>query len=881
MSYFSLSAQLKSRALSRGGMLVAAILLIMAMVAPRTYAQSASISLSIAPAGGGPSASVFKFSAVVSGSGAPVTAGLVTFVDTYDGASETLGSAEVQGAKGTPGLAILKQQLGGLGVHTVKATFQGTVNFASATTTQTVSLTPGERASSTGSAGNYSLTGTIFSFNPQVLPTGTFTFTDTTSNTVLASGVALSPTTALYPFPYPDGNSPLISESGLGINNAAAAPASGDFNGDGILDLVVPAAPGQILLGNGDGTFTPGASLSSLAPSSAVVGDFDGDGNLDIAIANTGNGGSVDIYLGNGDGTFRGPTSYTEPFQVGLRMIAIGDFNRDGNQDLVVTDWLGNQVIVFLGNGDGTFQPGKTHSTAPNGDLPFNVLVTANSVNGYQDLLVGSDYSPQVSVLLGNGDGTFHAGPPVPVPGDQAGSIALADVNGDGVPDLIVSDQPARSIYTLLGNGDETFGTANPIPTLGAPYFVTTGDFNHDGHTDIVVTDRGAPGDEILINNGDGTFAPPIAYPTDGWSIFAIVGDFNGDGIDDVVTSISGNLGDLQPMGLSLLVSNIGLSTLPTPVTISGCGVQMVTATYSGGPAIYPQGTSPAISLAPSLLPLQTSLSLQASPTSTQLGQPVTLIATLTPYQNAAYGSDGELITFMNGSTIVGTAPLKAGVATLTGVTTLPAGTVNITAVYPGDCSLNPSTSSTVPVTVIFVPSNDFTFVLTSPSSVSGVYGSSGQFTFLASPLAGAAGFPGTVQFSVSGSGPIGATYTFSPASIAANAGATSITLTVTTKKLARLDRPSWLGFGGVASIGFAFCLLPFRFARRLRSSGGRLLRYSMMAILLAGSLAGFVSLTGCGAGYFAYDYPIVVTATSGGVTHSVSVAYDIEKSSQ
>jgi hypothetical protein len=173
----------------------------------------------------------------------------------------------------------------------------------------------------------------------------------------------------------------------------------------------------------------------------------------------------------------------------------------------------------------------------------------------------------------------------------------------------------------------------------------------------------------------------------------------------------------------------------------------------------------------------------------------------------------------------------------------------------------------------------DFTFQLTSPSTVSGVYGSSGHFTFLLSPLAGTALYPGTVQFILSETGPIAATYTFSPTSVAANGGPTTVVLTVSTIKLAQLESP--FGYGGLSSIGVALFLLPICSRRRFRKSRYHLARWTMIMIVLAGSLAGFAFLSGCGSGYFDHVYPIVVTATSNGVQHSITVDYHIEKSSQ
>ena len=877
------TALIKSLSHSRSHSLFASTLIwSWVLIAVSCSAQTPTVTqLSTTPPSG-PGGSVFSLSASISASGVPVATGTVTFVDTYSGISQVLETITVQTANGT---ASLKRQLGGVGTHTITATFNATKTLASSSSTQTVSLSPGVNATSTGSAGSYLLTGTVSSFSPNVVPTGTFTFSDTSAGTTLISGVPLAPSTLVSPTPtnlYPTPSQP-YPIAGMKIGNAAASPAFGDFNGDGKLDLVVPnndeladGKSGLILLGNGDGTFTAGTALSSLAPSATVVGDFNGDGIQDIAIVNTGSTGSVDIYLGKGDGTFPTMTKYAESTSSDYRSIVIGDFNRDGHPDLAITNHH-QGVMILLGNGDGTFQSPVTYTT---GMAIGNIVVGDVNGDGFQDLAVADNGDDQVTLLLGKGDGTFRQGTYPTVPGSQSGSVALADFNGDGNLDLVVSDQVNKSVYLLLGEGNGTFPSATTVltTTTADPYYVTIGDFNHDGHADILVVDNIGSSLDILLGRGDGTFDPPSSYTTymAGESVppssyYAIVGDINGDGLDDIVTSVYG--GTPLVSGLSIILSKVDVSTQPTPVSIHGCGPQMITATYSGDANSGVSSSSP-ISLNPSLL--ATSISLSTSPSSGVVGQPVTLTAVLSPFQYGTFGSDGEMVTFMNGPTSVGSAPLKGGVATLT-VMSIPIGTASLTAVYSGDCALSGSSSPAVPYTV--VSPLDFTFQLTSPSTVSGVYGSSGHFTFLLSPLAGTALYPGTVQFILSETGPIAATYTFSPTSVAANGGPTTVVLTVSTIKLAQLESP--FGYGGLSSIGVALFLLPICSRRRFRKSRYHLARWTMIMIVLAGSLAGFAFLSGCGSGYFDHVYPIVVTATSNGVQHSITVDYHIEKSSQ
>lgn len=136
---------------------------------------------------------------------------------------------------------------------------------------------------------------------------------------------------------------------------------AGDFNGDGILDLLFSGddAPISLALGNGDGTFqTPVVVATSATGCPAfsptmLVSDFNGDGNLDFAFCA---GDSIGIVLGNGDGTFQKPTYYPVTSERDFSFTA-GDFNSDGNTDILISDFIDGRIEIYLGNGNGTFQP--------------------------------------------------------------------------------------------------------------------------------------------------------------------------------------------------------------------------------------------------------------------------------------------------------------------------------------------------------------------------------------------------------------------------------------------------------------------------------------------------------------------------------------------
>jgi hypothetical protein len=228
----------------------------------------------------------------------------------------------------------------------------------------------------------------------------------------------------------------------------------------------------------------------------------------------------VSVLLGNGDGTFQPAQTYA----VGPNVngIAVGDFTGTGVLDLVAVSYnYFGTVSVLMGNGDGTFQPAVTY---PTGQLPYSVAVGDLTGNGILDLIVPvlnvDQQTTGVSVLLGNGDGTFQAPVTYPAgPGGPAVSVALADFTGDGIPDIAVTQVGyPGSVSVLEGNGDGTF---QPPPTSYAvgldPRLMAVGDFNGDGFPDVAVSNWNNGGDStvsVLLNAGDGTPAPASAHHT-------------------------------------------------------------------------------------------------------------------------------------------------------------------------------------------------------------------------------------------------------------------------------------------------------------------------------------------------------------------------------
>ena len=279
-----------------------------------------------------------------------------------------------------------------------------------------------------------------------------------------------------------------------------------DINADGILDLVVTDHDSNtvsVMLGNGDGTFQlPVQYPTGVTPLAVVISDFNGDGALDMAVANA-TDMTVSVLLGNGDGTFQPHKDYAAGATI--LAIALGDVNGDGKADLVTANYSTNTVGVFLGNGDGTFMPHVDYAT---GTRPNAVTLVDLNKDGKLDL-VTSNYdntSSSISILMGNGTGSFPTHVELAVGPTPKGpySAIPADVNGDGKVDLVTANGQGNTVSVLLGNGDGTFQTHVEYPVTGEAKAVAVTDLNADGAPDIAVPNAHNTL-SILLNSG-GTF---------------------------------------------------------------------------------------------------------------------------------------------------------------------------------------------------------------------------------------------------------------------------------------------------------------------------------------------------------------------------------------
>jgi hypothetical protein len=700
----------------------------------------------------------------------------------------------------------------------------------------------------------------------------------------------------------------------------ADSVAVADVNGDGKPDIlggncgrpkITNCLNGNVgvLLGNGDGTFQVVAnfSLGGFGAASVAVADVNGDNKPDLLVATGSASGSwVGVLLGNGDGTFKTVVTYSTGGLTALS-VAVADVDGNGKPDLVVANWCtdanctATTVGVLLGNGDGTFQTVVTYDS---GGIYANSVVIGD-VNGDKklDVVVGNGStsptvaSGNVSVLLGNGDGTFQTAVPYNRDGYGASSVAIADVNGDGKPDVVVANCSTTAINcahadgevaVLLGKGNGTFQAPTSYGSGGTtPFGVAVGDVNGDGKPDIVAANcvgnqcGAGPGTlGVLLNTtltATTTALTSSVNPSKPGQAVTFTATVTAQpGFDKgppagTVSFLDGatNIGN-SPL------SGSGVATLTTSAL--AVGTHSITATYSGDSNFSP-------STSPQLQQLVKGAVVSLSPASLNFGDQTVGIASaakMVTLQNT--GNVNLSITSIqitganNGDFKSGTCPssLSPNASCQISVTFTPAAAGTRTAALSITDNASGSPQS-VSLTGIGTTAPNYT-VSANPTSVTVNPGSAANYVVTLTPLNG---YDGTVTINCPSSLPAGVSCnkpTIAP-------GQTQATLTVSTAgpSAALIAAPEvnsrqgasnlWASLGGVGLVGM---ILAGDWKKRNRRGMGIMLGILavVMVLGLVGCGAGSTSGGGGGGGGTpAGTYPLQVVATGTAGTNQGSTA--------
>jgi hypothetical protein len=604
--------------------LAAALLALLIALPYKAAAASAPTTTNLAMAAGAnslasnatvPSGTVLTFVASVSAGSTKLTQGQVTLCDASAASCTDIhqfGTAQLTSA-GTARFRFVP----GIGSHSYKAVFAATPGASpayaassSATMTLAVSGSAAKAKTTTtltlmGSAGQISMTATVEGIVNRpglAAPTGNVSFLNATAaNPVLGISAVGQASSGVN----------LINSDNPPLAIAPTVIATADFNGDGFPDLVVGnyntgTALLDVLLGNGDGSFTPVATpVGGHYTTRIAVGDFNGDGIPDLAAASI-DDYTVTILLGNGDGTFRAAPSSVP---ITAQDMVTGDFNGDGIADLATAE--GYAVSIFLGKGNGTFTAAGKNSWPEvnplylaagdfNGDGRTDIAVTDTAVKG------------TIFLLLNKGDGSFSKTDLSPTTGLSLGGIAAGDLNGDGLLDLVLANfggGSSNGVTVLLGKGDGAF---QPPKLYGATPLgqrsVVIGDFNGDGIPDLASGQGGSVA--LSLGKGDGTFGDALVeYADGGDNGYLATADFNGDGVTDLALPSAGIVNVLLAQPTESITA-----TLPS-VLLTKPGSYQMQAKYSGD-ALYQSSSSAVDNVIFRLTPTVTALPSATSVTS-------------------------------------------------------------------------------------------------------------------------------------------------------------------------------------------------------------------------------------------------------------------------
>lgn len=596
---------------------------------------------------------------------------------------------------------------------------------------------------------------------------------------------------------------------------------AGDFNGDGQSDIVAADAGNRVtsLLNAGHFVFNvvqPANTVSSISTEGLVAADMNGDGNLDVLASDT---NTISTLLGNGDGTFKTPLVQSLN-QNGTHKLAVGDFNADGKLDLVYTiaDSTGHTFGVLLGNGDGTFQPSPIVTIGTG-------LITAIAVgdfngDGKLDVAIANggtgSTNSTVSIFLGNGDGTFQLLGTQPTVGIYPLWLAVADLNQDGKLDLVVGNSGNSgpgSVSVLIGNGDGTFQPTTYPPLAASLSALVVADFSGDGIPDIAVSEIGGAVD-VYSNNGDGTFGLPAKSFAGATPFYLAASDLNSAGAADLIATVDTSLMVLPNTGGSHVTLSSSLTptafdqqvTFTVTVTPSvpgspvssglahltdagvalgdvslsssgsgtfsinslAVGTHLISGSYAGD-ANYFARALPVISQVVNKAATSTALSTSAAVA--VVGDALTFSVAVTP---ATGGIPTGNISLAEGTTVLASTPLDASGNASFILSNLSAGIHSLAANYAGDNDYLASTALAVNVQVFATP--DF-LISSSPQSASVRAGLSANVTIQVSPTAH---FTGPMTFSCSGL-PSESACSFKPSSLPLNAANTSAVVTIST----------------------------------------------------------------------------------------------------
>ena len=465
-------------------------------------------------------------------------------------------------------------------------------------------------------------------------------------------------------------------------NAAVSRLYTADFNLDGRPDLVTRNNQHSVLVSllAADATAGPLTNVfTGTYVTHHVVGDFDEDGDPDIVVSDT-TLNTVTLLPSNGDGTFGTPVASALTFSP--TEIDAGDFNNDGHLDLAARSYSASCLAVLAGDGDGAFAEVSRRTLAV---TAYQTALGDVDGDGKLDAAIVHDEPNFYEIHYGRNDGTFDPAVTTASAGEFMSDIVIADLDGDGDRELVSAEFTSSTVTIVFNQGARSLAapqTYEPISyadSYGSAYSVVVGDFNEDTHADVAVAMANDQLVAVMPGDGNGGFGlTAVTSIFQRYPLWMVTADFNGDGKLDIAAT--------------------------------------TTTSFQGGVVVMTQDAG------------QVDVTLSAEfPTVTQ-GQAARFpVRAAHPYDNFFYGGGGYpratgTVTLKEGSTVIASGPLDSeGVATLD-VTSLGIGTHTLTAHYSGDSNYRSMISEAVTQKVI---AESTTTTISSSSAPVIPYGSS------------------------------------------------------------------------------------------------------------------------------------------------------------
>lgn len=282
------------------------------------------------------------------------------------------------------------------------------------------------------------------------------------------------------------------------------------------------------------------------SPSEVAAIDVNGDNLKDLITANRG-GANVSVLLAQASGGYQAKVDYaTGSAPAALEIL---DINGDTKLDILTANAGSDDISVLLGAGDGTFAA-PLNAGLLSGALPADLAVANLDADTKLDVAIACSGNDSVTILHGNGDGTFALTPQIIETGLGTRSVAIGDIDKNSFLDIVTADRDANAATVLYGQPGFTFAAPVPVSVGGNPRTVRLAKIDADDYLDLVTSNPGTGDMSVLLNDGTGAFGPETRIDVYKLPTRFVLQDFDGDSKLDIAVLLFSDGTDGAPLGM-------------------------------------------------------------------------------------------------------------------------------------------------------------------------------------------------------------------------------------------------------------------------------------------------------------------------------------------